>query len=197
MTRRELIQKTSLALGYTLSAPVLMGILNGCKANYTLNYTPVFFTEDQAKIISALTDIIIPPTETPGAKDAGVPIFIDTFIDQVFSADDKNKFVAGIEEFSNGCKELHQDKFIDAQLSTQITYAKKVHDDAIKEAGSVSEGWWNNNSIDRPFILKMKELTILGFFTSEVGATQVLQYNMAPGPYQGCVPLETVGKAWA
>jgi len=48
-----------------------------------------------------------------------------------------------------------------------------------------------------PFILTVKELTLLGFFTSEPGATQVLQYIQVPGPYQGCVPLEKVGKAWA
>jgi hypothetical protein len=43
----------------------------------------------------------------------------------------------------------------------------------------------------------MKELTLLGFFTSEPGATQVLQYNQVPGPFKGCVPLTEVGKQWA
>jgi gluconate 2-dehydrogenase gamma chain len=43
----------------------------------------------------------------------------------------------------------------------------------------------------------MKELTLLGFFTSEAGATKVLQYNQVPGPFKGCVPLTEVGKAWA
>jgi hypothetical protein len=42
-----------------------------------------------------------------------------------------------------------------------------------------------------------KELTLLGFFTSEPGATQVLQYDPVPGAYHGCVPLEEVGKTWA
>ncbi|MFZ5999973.1 MAG: gluconate 2-dehydrogenase subunit 3 family protein, partial [Bacteroidota bacterium] len=50
---------------------------------------------------------------------------------------------------------------------------------------------------DRPFILMTKELTVSGFFTSEVGATQVLQYAPVPGAYHGCVPLAEVGKTWA
>jgi gluconate 2-dehydrogenase gamma chain len=43
----------------------------------------------------------------------------------------------------------------------------------------------------------MKELTILGFFISKQGASEVLQYNQSPGPYKGCVPLKEVGKTWA
>ena len=51
----------------------------------------------------------------------------------------------------------------------------------------------------RPFILMTKELTLLGFFTSQVGATQVLQYEAVPGSYHGCLPLEQAGngKSWA
>jgi hypothetical protein len=47
--------------------------------------------------------------------------------------------------------------------------------------------------------LMAKELTLLGFFTSEPGATQVLQYIAVPGSYKGCVPLAEAGngKTWA
>ncbi|MBX7124565.1 MAG: gluconate 2-dehydrogenase subunit 3 family protein, partial [Cyclobacteriaceae bacterium] len=54
-----------------------------------------------------------------------------------------------------------------------------------------------NPPAERPFILRMKELTMLGFFTSEPGATQVLQYSAVPGAYRGCVPLSEIGKTWA
>jgi gluconate 2-dehydrogenase gamma chain len=49
----------------------------------------------------------------------------------------------------------------------------------------------------RPFIMTMKELTLLGFFTSKPGVTEVLQYEAVPGRYIGCQPLAEVGKAWA
>lgn len=54
-------------------------------------------------------------------------------------------------------------------------------------------------TLRRPFILMTKELSLLGFFTSEPGATQVLQYIAVPGAYQACVPLAQAGngKAWA
>jgi gluconate 2-dehydrogenase gamma chain len=52
-----------------------------------------------------------------------------------------------------------------------------------------------NKREEKPFILQLNEMTLLGFFTSEVGATQVLQYDPVPGPFKGCVPLKEVGKA--
>src|SRR2546421_409751 len=54
-------------------------------------------------------------------------------------------------------------------------------------------------TLQRPFILMTKELALLGFFTSRVGATQVLQYVATPGSYQACVPLAQAGngKTWA
>ena len=197
MTRRELIQKTSLALGYTLSGPALMGLMGGCELKHSLSFTPSFFTAEQAILISDLAEIILPRTKTPGAKDVGVPAFIDAFINEVYSEDAKNKLIEGLNKFNEGTREKYFRLFTECTSDSQILYVKELHHDAFKNAGTVSEGWWASNKGDMPFILKIKELTLLGFFSSEAGATQVLQYNPAPGPFQGCVPLKKVGKAWS
>ena len=57
----------------------------------------------------------------------------------------------------------------------------------------------STDSLPRPFILMTRELTLLGYFVSQPGATQVLQYNPLPGPFRGCVPLAEAGngKTWA
>ena len=192
MTRRELIQKTTLALGYTLSAPTMLGILSGCQLKHELSYKPVFFTDEQGIIIGDLSEIIL-----PGAKNVGVPAFIDNFIKEVYSREEKEKFIQEMKVFNEGPLESIFRLFTECTPDSQLLYTELVHHDALASVGSISEGWWNNSKAERPFILKVKELTILGFFTSQVGATQVLQYNAAPGPYQGCVPLSQVGKAWA
>ncbi len=70
--RREALRKTALLMGAAVSASALTGILQGCKATPELTYTPVFFNADQATLVSEVADIIIPRTDTPGAKDAGV-----------------------------------------------------------------------------------------------------------------------------
>jgi len=199
MNRREAIQKTALALGYAVTGPALMGIMKGCKASPDLVYTPVFFTTEQALLVSELAEIIIPKTSTPGAKEAGVPAFIDSMVKEVYAQEDKDRFINGLTGFDAEAQKTYGDVFASCKKEDQIALVKKHHDEALsKSTEGASFGWWRAaKGGGKPFILEMKELTLLGFFTSEPGATQVLQYNMVPGPYKGCVPLAEVGKTWA
>ena len=199
MDRREAIKRTVLTLGFAISAPAIMGVLKGCKPAPELTYSPEFFTADQATLISELSEIILPKTSTPGAKDVGVPGFIDSMLKNIYSKEEQEKFIKGLTEFDEDARQSLGDSFVDLDREKQIAFVKKHHDKAL--AGSTdsgAKGWWNAGSgAEKPFILKVKELTILGFFTSKVGATEVLQYNPVPGPFKGCVPLADVGKAWA
>jgi hypothetical protein len=190
MNRREAIERTALMLGYAVSAPAMMGILKGCKAAPELTYKPVFFTEDQARTIGEIAEVIIPKTDTPGAKEVGVPSFIDLMLKDVYKQDDKDRFLKGLTAFEEEARKEFGSAFVDLDAANQKEMVKKVHDPAVEAAkkGDVKE---------RPFILMMKELTLLGFFTSEPGATQVLQYAPVPGAYHGCLPLTEVGKTWA
>jgi gluconate 2-dehydrogenase gamma chain len=199
MNRREAIQKATLALGFAISAPALTGILNGCKPAPELNYQPVFFTKEQAALLDELTEILLPKTDTPGAKEVGVSSFIDVMLKDVYPKADQEAFLKGLAAFDEDAQKSFGDPFNECTVEQQKELVKKHHDAAFAEnVGGASGNWWDAaNKAERPFILKVKELTLLGFFTSEAGATQVLQYNQVPGPYHGCVPLTEVGKAWA
>jgi gluconate 2-dehydrogenase gamma chain len=190
MNRREAIERTAVLLGYAVSAPAIAGLLQGCKPKPELNYKPVFLTAPQALTISEVSEIIIPKTETPGAKDVGVPAFIDSMLSDVYPKADQDRFLKGLDEFEAGAKKEYGTSFIELKPEQQIEWVKKVHDPAIEASkkGDVK---------DRPFILTVKELTLLGFFTSEPGATVVLHYEPVPGAYHGCLPLAEVGKTWA
>jgi hypothetical protein len=190
MNRREAIERTALILGYAISAPAMMGILNGCKATPELAFKPVFLTEEQARLVGEIAEVIIPKTDTPGAKDAGVPAFIDTMLKDVYKQEDKDKFIAGLNSFNEEAKKSAGSDFVDLDPSKQVEFFKSVHDPAVA-------GFKTGEIKERPFVLMIKELTCLGFFTSELGATQVLQYEAVPGAYRGCVPLAEVGKTWA
>jgi len=190
--RREALKKTALLMGAAVSASALTGILQGCKATPELLYTPVFFTPDQARIVTEVAEIIIPKTDTPGAKDAGVPGFIDTMLKDCYKKEDQDRFLAGLTAFEEEAKKAYGDSFIYCTPEQQVEFVKKTHEAALKEMKE-------NKEAKRPFILMAKELTLLGFFTSEPGATQVLQYIAVPGSYKGCVPLAEAGngKTWA
>src|SRR4030095_15191797 len=99
MNRREVIRRTAMTLGYAITGPSLIGVLKGCKATPEGNYKPVFFTNEQAATVAELSEIIIPKTDTPGAKDAGVPGFIDSMLKEVYSKEDQDNFLEGLSEF--------------------------------------------------------------------------------------------------
>lgn len=49
-----------------------------------------------------------------------------------------------------------------------------------------------------PIVINMlRDLTVLGYFTSEIGATQALNYIEVPGRYEGCIDYKKGDKAWA
>lgn len=199
MNRREILQRSAAVLGYAITGPTLAGILQGCKAQPELTYKPDFFTPDQAALVSELAEIIIPKTDTPGAKDAGVPAFIDAMVKEVYPAEGRDKFMKGLADFNAEANSTYGDDFVDCTPEQRTELVKKHHDAALSQKkDDASWGWWRGGGQgSKPFIIEMKELTLVGFFTSEPGATQVLQYNQVPGPYKGCVPLSEVGKAWA
>ena len=184
MNRREALQKTALALGYAVSAPALAGLMQGCKPS--ADSKTVFLNDTQATLLGEVTEIIIPRTDTPGAKEAGVPAFIDQMLREVYPKKDQDRFLEGLTALDDEARKVYGNPFVNCEKKHQVLMVKKSHDEALAA-----------NAPDQPFILMAKELTLLGFFTSEPGATQVLQYNQSPGPYHGCVPLAEVGKAWA
>lgn len=199
MKRREALQRAGLVLGYAISAPLATAVLNGCKAKPDINFVPKFFNEDQARLVSALAETILPGTTTPGAIDAGVPGFIDDMVGTVYDTAQQKNFTDGLAALAATAKSEIGTDFTDATSEEQLEFVKAQNSKALSRTdASQSEGWWAaGGGKTKPFFLELKELTILGFFTSEAGATQVLQYKQVPGPFKGCVPLSSVGKAWA
>jgi hypothetical protein len=143
-----------------------------------------------------VAEIMIPRTDTPGALDVGVPGFIDLMLRDVYTQEDREHYLAGMAELDTAALGEQGRKFVALESPQQVALVRKLHDAAVAEERRQSRphAHWQ-----RPFVLMTKELTLLGFFTSQVGATQVLQYVAVPGSYHGCLPLEQAGngKTWA
>jgi hypothetical protein len=185
-------------MGGAVSAPAILGLLAGCSAEPATEaeWKPSFLTQAQVALVAEVAEIMIPRTDTPGAKDAGIPAFIDKMLKDVYPKDDQVRFAAGLADFEAQAKREHGRAFLELEPALRAALVKQVHDPAVEVDRA------SNLSIDergRPFILTMKELTMLGYFTSEPGATQVLQYRPVPGAYHACVPLSQAGKGktWA
>src|SRR4051812_2147868 len=139
MNRREAIQRAGLVLGYAVSAPVLAGIMNGCKAAPELTYKPVFFNNDQAAIVSEVAQIIIPKTDTPGAKEAGVPSFIDQLLRECYKKRDQQRFLDSIKAFDEKAKKSMGDNFMDLDAAKQTEFVTRINKEAVDRLKTLNE----------------------------------------------------------
>jgi len=198
MSRRDAIRHVALLMGGAVSAPAILGLLSGCSAEPGADadaaWKPKFLTQAQGALVAEVAEIMIPRTDTPGARDVGIPAFIDTMLKDVYPKDEQARFVAGLADFEAQAKREHARAFLELEPALRAAMVKKVHDPA---AEAERQSTLPVDERRRPFILTMKELTLLGYFTSEAGATQLLQYISAPGAHHACVPLQQAGKTAA
>jgi hypothetical protein len=196
LSRREALKRVAWLMGGTLSASAVLAIRRGYAATTPAGDKPSILTPAQMSIVTVVTEIMIPRTDTPGAIDVGVPGFIDLMLEEVYTQQDRERFVAGLTRF-DAAAHLEQGKeFRALEPTQQVALVRKFHDAAVTEEQQLARP---QEPPQRPFILMTKELTLLGFFTSRVGATQVLQYIAIPGSYHGCLPVGQAGngKTWA
>lgn len=175
--RKEAIKRTAVIMGFAVSGSFVSGVLKGCMADRSGDWEPAVLNQKQVQVVADFAEVILPRTKTPGAKDAKVDRFIDSMIAGYVSDGEREYFLDKInwmvgKEFSG----------LSAEGKKQFV-AGLIEDE--REGG-------------RTFFLSFKQMVLLGFFTSEVGATQVLSYDEIPGIYSGCEDLESVGgRTWA
>lgn len=183
MNRREAIKKTGLLLGFAVSSPVLMQVLQGCSSEKTLNWQPQFFSNEQAQLISDLVNEILPRTETPGALDVGVDAFIDKMVGEVYSKHEQAQFIRGLNAINEKSKTASGQLFSD--LNSQEKY-----DFLFQMESEIKRLDYEADPNEKPFFMMLKELTLLGYFTSKEIMTNHLEYMPVPMKLAGCEPMQ-------
>lgn len=197
MNRRNALSRVAWMIGGTLSAPTVMAFLEGCTSSTDTQSAVFSVTSDQKTIIEEVAEIIIPKTDTPGAKDAKVGEFIEMMLKDCYYPKEQQSFLKGVNELaSKKFLQLSADEQIALITETEKETFAQLEQTSKDRAAAVTAG----NTFEEPgvpFFRLMKELTLLGYFTSEEGATKALAYLPIPGKYEGCVDLEPGQKAWA
>ncbi len=207
MNRRDALNRVAILMGGALSAPTLVALLEGCKSADKTS-VPFSFTDEYREIVAQFAEIIIPATDTPGAKEAGVGPFIETMLKDCYSEAQGAHFMKGLEAVVAKSKELGG-SFTELDAAKQVEVVKAMEADAKteeenkkkevqidSETGKEKQGSAAEEPVT-PFFTLMKELTLFGYFSSEIGATQELDYVPVPGKYEGCIPLKEGQKAYA
>jgi hypothetical protein len=153
------------------------------------NFKPL--NPEQTAYLNEVAETILPTTKTPGAKAANVGAFMGVMVRDCYAPADQQIFVDGMAKLEEASKKQNSKGFLQstpAERTALLTALDKEQKDYSK-----------NKKLEQPnhYFRMMKELTLLGFFSSEVGATQALRYLPVPGKYDGNVPYKKGDRAWA
>ncbi len=83
MDRRIALKNMGMVLGYTVSAPTLMSIVQSCTKKASVEWVPIAFTPEEGHVLKLMVDVFLPKTDTPSASELNVHIFIDELADKV------------------------------------------------------------------------------------------------------------------
>jgi len=181
--------------------------LSGCKS--TSKKVTDLFNEDHIAFLNEVADTILPTTSSPGAKAANVGHFMAVMVQDCYTPEDQQTFIDGISKLDDASEKQFSKKFMDitpAQRTELLVGLDKEQKEYTTERSKAVNADKAKHSADpdykfagKPnhYFRMMKELTLLGYFTSEIGATKALRYVAIPGRYDGCVPYKKGDKAWA
>ncbi len=199
VTRREVIFRVSAMLGGT----ALIGqaaMLSGCdrelpavtpSATAEKTASGELFTAADIEYLSEIADTILPETGTPGAKAAGVGPFIALMVQDTYFPGDQEIFRAGLDTLNEESERESGASFMSATPAQRLALLERLD----REAQEYS---WNRAEGDPPHYFRMlKELSLLGYFTSEIGYTQAMRYAETPGRYDPCTPYTEGETIWA
>jgi gluconate 2-dehydrogenase gamma chain len=183
LSRREMLKNISLATGFVFSAGVSAAFLNGCNTDGSPDWSPQKLSNAEALMVEELCERIIPETDTPGARQAMVHRYIDETLSYL-EKEDVEAFKTGLKNIDNLCREKYKKSFV------KLT---DIHKDDIMNKLATA---WKESGDNRHIFKWLRDMTIMGFVTSEAGATKFLNYNPVPGPFEGCVPFSEIGAVW-
>ena len=186
LKRREILRRAAWLLGGAISAPAALAILQGCSAKEAAPgaaaFVPKILNADHFALAAEIAEIMIPKTDTSGAKDAGVPAFIDEVLGAVYDDEAQRRFASGADEFTAEAEKQGGKPFLEQEPQARVAFVKQSLERALEADGP------------KPFIQMARELTLLGFYTSEPGITENMEYEAVPGELHGCGPVPQLKK---
>ena len=144
----------------------------------------------QNATVTTISEIIIPQTDTPGAKAARVNEFIDLILTEWYDDEEKSIFLTGLTEVDTRARDLFGKDFVDCGEKLQVEILRALDDEVAAARAEVRRGSSRRRPPERNFFFMIKQLTLIGYYTSQIGFEQELHGEIIPARHAGCVPLE-------
>jgi hypothetical protein len=176
LDRRALMQRAIVLVG----GAAALSTLGACSGDGRITE---FFSAAQLANLDIITDIMIPETDTPGARAAGVPAFMESMMVNWASEETRTRYAGVLEAIGARARAEHGAALARLEPGLQFETVRAFDSD---QMGAGDDDY-------RAF----KQLVLLGYYHSEIGATQELRYEHAPGVWRADVPFSEIGRAWA
>lgn len=188
MNRREALKNVALLMGGTIigSQTFLSCVFDSRKTDTDTD----LYTFADIAVMSELGETIIPTTDTPGAKSAKVGEFMAVMLRDCYSEEHRDLVKKGLQEIQANFQEKNGIPFEDGTSEQRNNFVRNLEQQ--------TAFYYQNSTEEDPehYYRLLKEMTLLGYFTSEIGCTQALSYVQTPGRYDACVPYTKGDKAW-
>jgi len=205
MDRRKAIKGLGLSLGYVVSAPTALRVLEACSEKKE-SWESLFFNESEKQVVPYLVDIILPATDTPGGLELNLPQFIDMMCEDTLNEADKVLVHGGSEvlerrfeeKFGKGlikAKKQEVSEIFSLYFDLEAEQERKVKFMQDQPEENLSGADLEDYKLYK-FLMAVRSLALLGYFTSEKIGTEVLNFDPIPGGFQPCIPVSEVGNAW-
>ena len=214
MDRRRVLKNMGLSLGYMVATPTLLSIVQSCKNEPAITWTPDFLTQSEGSVLTKLVDIILPKTDTLSASEVQVDIFIDKFANEVMEKNQQDLFKMSMGKFldkalADSGKVKTDDltaEDLEPVVASSLKYSKEdqtaMLESINKYTEAIEEG--KTSTLDDEttrfaFANNLRGLVIWGYKASEYVGEEVLEYLPVPGEYIACGDVQelTGGKAWS
>ena len=183
MNRRDALKSVVLLMGGTVIGST--ALLTGCAPDSQLK--ELDFSAEDLAFLDEIGETIIPTTDTPGAKATKIGEFMQMMVKECYDADQQTTFISGLTTIRTDFKAEKSVEFMEATPEDRLAFLNALHQ---KYVASGEE--------KKPEIIHMlRDLTVLGYYSSEIGATQALRFVETPGRFDPCIDYKKGDKAWA
>ncbi|MDH7463180.1 gluconate 2-dehydrogenase subunit 3 family protein [Chitinophagaceae bacterium 26-R-25] len=201
MERRELIKMIGLLTGgVVIGADLFLG---GCKN--PASELRRKWSEDELALLNEIGETILPTTHSsPGAKAAKVGEFMNVFVNDCYEEYQVQAFNDGLTKINADCKAKTGKSFLKCDAHERQSFlvvldkeAREFNQQNAQKPKTASTQNKEVKQLGNHYFTYMKQLTLLGYFTSKIGCTEALRYIPVPGHYDGNLPYAKGDKAWA
>jgi hypothetical protein len=193
LTRREAIKRMAILMGASVVGPQLLA------KNFGLA-TPLDFSAADIALLDEIGETIIPATHIPGAKAAGIGPFIAMMVADCYTAPAQAAIKEGLARFPTDYRARHGEDFLTGKPENRTAFLNALDSEQRKHTSAARRKTEGNRAAEADetpphYFRVIRELTILGYFTSEIGQTKALRYLEVPGRFDGNVPYKK-GDEW-